>query len=447
MEIDAPREKQQITFERITYYRAPFTEQSQPIKYRVEYYYDNGKPYRWIELDSLGKVETDYFVEYDENWIQIGAKYREEGDPEFSSELVRYKNDSTKITEWTDSIGKVYYTMIDDLNKDKKTYRAAFIGDKLHGYDSTFYNDDGFVRRIFFTNVKGKVFNDRSFVYDSINQNGDWVERKKIMNDTIVEIQRREVFYNTSFTSKTNVFYQGILSTGELSENVISFSSNDSLVFFTRTEDWDNQKGFLSAKKNGVYQLPIELKELGTLYNGAVSPSGKQILFCSKGDKGMQLWLTKNENGKWSDKIKIELPNQYEIGYFYWTTETELYFYQEVNDGDLFYGNIEGNQLIIQKSLDNINTSEATEFSPYVDPEKRFLIFTRYQEGNKANQGFFISYNEGDATEPIWQKASKIEGIPYGWSLQIINNGKQFVFTNGEDFLSYPVDKLNLKLN
>ena len=141
---------------------------TKPFQYRLTYYYEDGVPHRWMELDSLGRVTTDYIYEYDSNWKQTGARYREESAVDFSIEKVRFENDSTKITEWIDSIGQVYYRMIDNLNKDKKTYRAAFIGDKLHGYDSTFYTKEGFEKRIFFTNTKGKVFNDRIFKYDSI---------------------------------------------------------------------------------------------------------------------------------------------------------------------------------------------------------------------------------------------------------------------------------------
>ena len=52
---------------------------------------------------------TDYIYEYDDTWTQIGARYREEGASDFSIEKVRFENDSTMVTEWIDSIGRVYY--------------------------------------------------------------------------------------------------------------------------------------------------------------------------------------------------------------------------------------------------------------------------------------------------------------------------------------------------
>ena len=185
-----------VQFEKIDFYNYPKDSVHQPFSYRITNYYENGKPHKWLQLDSLEKIDTEYIYLYDSTWNHIGAQYREDGDPEFSLEKVRFINDSTQVTEWIDSIGDVYYTMTDFLNESGKTISAEFKGTEVHGYDSTFYTEEGFVSRIFFTNNKGKIFNDRSFTYDSVNVFGDWVIRNKVMNDTIREIQIRQIEYD-----------------------------------------------------------------------------------------------------------------------------------------------------------------------------------------------------------------------------------------------------------
>ena len=97
---EAPSTPQQLTFEKINYYAFPKGSDAVPFQYRLTYYYDNGLPHRWLETDSLGRVMTDYIYEYDANWLHVGARYREEGESEFSIERVHYSNDSTKVTEW-----------------------------------------------------------------------------------------------------------------------------------------------------------------------------------------------------------------------------------------------------------------------------------------------------------------------------------------------------------
>ncbi|ALM09075.1 hypothetical protein SB49_15720 [Sediminicola sp. YIK13] len=439
-------DKPMLRFEKIKYFKLKTIIDTVPFKYRLTYYFDNGKPARWLELDSLGLVMTDYIYEYDDTWTQIGARYREEGASEFSIEKVRFENDSTMVTEWIDSIGKVYYTMKDHLNKQKKTYRAEFIGDKTHGYDSTFYTKEGFKKRIFFTNTKGKIFNDRRFIYDSINTYNDWVLRQKIMEDPIREIQSREVHYDNRFVSDDGKFYEGIISTGELSENVISFSKDQSVLFLTRTSGWTNQSASIAHLKNGLFTETVAINELDSIYNGAISPSGNKIIYSIREGKQEEIYLIEKIGDTWSNTINLSESSGIKGGYFYWLTESKIYFQTTLNEGDIVLGKLENGKLIIQDSLTALNTKKGTEFSPYVDKDKRFIIFTRYVEGDKSNQGFFVTYNENNFNNPKWGTPTKLKMLPYGWGAFVINNENQFVYTNGEDFFSIPMDRLNLSI-
>ena len=106
-EIETQRANPSLRFEKINYFNHPTNIDAVPFQYRLTYYFNNGRPHRWLEFDSLGLVMTDYIYEYDDNWRQIGARYREEGASDFSIEKVRFENDSTRVTEWIDSIGKI----------------------------------------------------------------------------------------------------------------------------------------------------------------------------------------------------------------------------------------------------------------------------------------------------------------------------------------------------
>ena len=61
----------------------------------------------------------------------------------------------------------------------------------------------------------------------------------------------------------------------------------------------------------------------------------------------------------------------------------ELYFYIPENNGDIAAGRLDNDMLVITDSLQVLNTVEGTEFSPYVDPEMRFIVFTRYTDGDE----------------------------------------------------------------
>ena len=236
-----------------------------PYGMRLGYYYDNGKEFRWMDIDREQNLETDYIAQYDSNWIQTGALYTEPGDDQYYKEIVSWPNDSTKVTEWVDSAGAVYYTMTDYLNSDGKTKAAQFKGDEVHGYDTTEYNADGFVSRIFFTNSNGQVRNDRAYIYDSIDQFGNWAERRVIRSDTTYEMQRRTIRYQDSIYPFKVRFQLGIISLPWEEENCVSITDDTRKVFLTRAIDWDQQQPLLFTKHHGQYAIVDSLQQLGTI--------------------------------------------------------------------------------------------------------------------------------------------------------------------------------------
>ncbi len=434
-----------LRFEKINFYTYPVHTLSKPFQSRLTYYFDNGKPHRWLLLDSVGRMMTDYIYAYDDAWIHKGARYREDGEKSYDREVVKFLNDSTQITEWIDSLDRVFYTMTDYLNEDGKTFRAEFKGDVVHGWDSTFYTQEGFQKRIFFTNTKGVVLNDRTFEYDSLNTEGDWVVRKKIMDDTIWEVHVREVLYDNTFTSIDGVFYPGVLSTGEWSENTFSFTKDYTVIFQMRTEDWDHQFAYIAQKENGLFTESTRIESLDTIYNGAISPEGSKIIFCRKEEDIERTYLMKKVNGEWTKPYPLAIQSGVSSGYFYWYSEDELYFYVSEENGNIVQGRLAGDSLVVTDPLMALNTESGTEFSPYVDPKNRFIIFTRYMEGNFSQQGFFISYNKNLGAAPDWSKPEKLSMLPYGWNAFILNE-KIFLYTDGEDIISVPIEVLELQI-
>ena len=426
-----------VQFERIAYYKVQNgVQDTLPYQFKVTYTYENGKPYRWIDLDSAGRIQTDYIYEYDTAWVQTGAKYIEPGEEDYAIERNRYENDSTLITEWLDSTGQVFYTMIDNLNADGKTLAATFIGDTIHGRDSTFYTDEGWPKRIFFTNNKGKIFNDRSFEYDSVSDSGQWIRRKKIMGDSIQEIHYRNWLKDGDIGS--GKYYPGIISSGEADENYISFTADGRYAFFTRTNDWTHQAGLLAERKHGHWQTPELLPALDTIYNGAISPDGLKIIYCTNTGDENPVWLLRKESGHWGSPTSLGIS----AGYFQWLSDTEIAYYVHDNNGDLASASLIGTTLNPNSDLDFFNTPN-TEFSPYLDPDKRFVIFTRYVEGDESQQGLFISRNTGTVSDIQWEAPVKLN-LPYGWGPRVVGNLEALIYSDGKDLYQVPWEGLDL---
>ncbi len=446
-----PSSKKLIQFEKIKYFPIHQGDTSMsPTKSRITYYFDNGLLYRWMERDSMDRLTTDYVAEYDDEWVQTGARYIEleagdSFDGEYERERVTFSGDTLKTTEWLDSAGNVYYRMIEDLNKMGNPDRAAFIGEELHGYDSAYYTAEGFEKRIFFTNVKGRVFNDRSFEYAAINRQGDWTKRFKIINDTIREVQRRQVRYYGDSLTEVSKFMEGMVSKANLSQNSISFSRHTEHLFYTQGKDWEHQRGYLASKVQGLYTLPQKLDALDTVYNGALSPSGDRIIYCRRLPQSTEILLIEKANGEWSEPLNLTQQSGWQGGYFNWYNEHEIYFYTPEQSGDMVVGQLRGGRLTDVKPLARLNTS-ATEFSPFIGKEKKYLIFTRFQEGDPQQQGFFISYNQGTNSNPQWAEPTKIPHLPYGWGAFVSYEDQAFFFTDGDNIFTAPISLLGLSL-
>ena len=431
---DEAEESRTVRFERIQYHHVRGdVSDSLPFQQRLTYFYDSGQPYRYLVVDSSSNISTDYLYFYDASGVNTHALYREEIDTTYELERFSYNStERTKTTEWVSPDSVVYYTMVEYLDSLSRPYRASFEGDKLHGYDSIFYNERGFEERIFFTNLKGQRLNERSFNYTLIDENG-WASRQLIRSDSIQQIQYRTLSYDLSFSDSDLPYYPGIVSLFDGDENAFSLSKDGSSYFLTRSIDWTHQIAYYGQKQDGLLQEGAVIEVLDTIYNGAISPSGDRIIYCKRSDEGLAIWLTQMVDNTWQSPIDLTAESGVKGGYFQWHSEDDLYFYIEDNLGDLVYASLSNDLLEITEHLDVFNTEEATEFSPWMDPWYRFFIFTRYEEDLTSNQGFFISYNQGNSSTPSWTVPEKIDQLPYGWGTFIDYEESVFLYTDGND--------------
>ncbi|MEM6297639.1 MAG: hypothetical protein AAF740_03015 [Bacteroidota bacterium] len=246
---------------------------------------------------------------------------------------------------------------------------------------------------------------------------------------------------------KQSKYYPDGISTEQYSENVISFTSNEALVFISRTTGWEYQAGHVFERQHSKFVLVESPELLDSIYNGAISPSGDKIIFCEKRNKQDVIFLLSKQNNKWTKLTNLSNGSGIYGGYFYWLNDREIYFYTPDNHGDIVCGILEGDSLIINYHLMELNTGSATEFSPFVDEDKQFMIFTRYLEGDVEQQGFFISFNRSKDQKTKWSVPQKIDFLPYGWSAYINKSEKLFLYSDGEDIMAMPLKEFEAQIN
>ncbi len=102
-------------------------------------------------------------------------------------------------------------------------------------------------------------------------------------------------------------------------------------------------------------------------------------------------------------------------------------------------GRLWENELSLQSSIDALNTQH-TEFSPFVDPDLDFLLFTRYKEGDPSQQGVMYSQNIGSPTSPVRDDPAKIDEITYGWGALVLKD--TLYYTDGSQIQVIPTGEL-----
>ena len=219
--------------------------------------------------------------------------------------------------------------------------------------------------------------------------------------------------------------------------NQFSLTADGKTGFFTASIIWEQQIPYLVRfDKDTVVE---KITELDTIYNGAISPSGNQIIYAIRNDRYTSIHLIKKKQNVWLPPIQLSAQSDITGGYFHWYSETELNFYLPENNGDILGGIIQNDQLILTNRYESLNT-EYTEFSPFMGHQKRYLIFTRYVHEDPTNQGLMISRNLGNELNPEWGEPVKIEGIPYAWGAFVLN--ETLYFTDGVSVFS-----MNFKLS
>jgi hypothetical protein len=247
---------------------------------------------------------------------------------------------------------------------------------------------------------------------------------------------------------EATIFLPGLISSTDQDENYLSFDATGETLFFTRGAEWAKQIPYVASGQNGNWATPERITIMDTIYNGSISPSGNQIIYSIRRNdiNKSEVWLLKKRRGRWADARNLSFQSGIEGGYFQWYSESEIYMYEPANEGDLIQVKWENDRLSLVEKLDQFNTKTGCEFSPFMGPEKRFFMFTRYVEGDSSQQGVFISYNKGNEQDPVWGEEERIVGLPYVWGTRFSTDLKQFFYTDGVDIFVLLTSSLGIRI-
>jgi len=163
------------------------------------------------------------------------------------------------------------------------------------------------------------------------------------------------------------------------------------------------------------------------------SPDGKKLFFLSRrgGREKPSIWVMDRVREGWSEPKP--LPIDAGSAWIHWQLsvdrEDNVYFGARIeNVGDIFVSRYKnGRYLEPEKLGPEVNKADEYDYSPFVSPDGRVLIFTRSQTPPRL----FISYRKNDGT---WTEAKDLSGTIGSDRSQnpfVTADGKYLLFTTG----------------
>ncbi|WP_421920097.1 TolB family protein [Marinifilum sp.] len=200
------------------------------------------------------------------------------------------------------------------------------------------------------------------------------------------------------------IFAQDIISVKGRFEHGISFTPNSQeLAFGFFNKDDFSGTIYYSKKSESEWTEPEIFEPLNnqSVYLPYFSPDGKSLLYAqSRPDTNngfTDIWLLKNINGSWEQPEKIDNPIS--------TLTRESTACMSVNRTIYFSSNRDGNGLADlycsspvngeYKNVERLDSicSVRDEESIFIDPDEKYIIFSRYAT-NENGPDLFISYRD-----------------------------------------------------
>jgi Tol biopolymer transport system component len=240
---------------------------------------------------------------------------------------------------------------------------------------------------------------------------------------------------------KPEIFAPGIISTSELNERDVSFSSDGKEFYFTQWPQEGNWDIMFMRQENGQWTEPQKTSFSGN-HNEAeafFTPDEQQLFFISNRPKDgngnpetWEIWFVKREGKEWGTPRILGSP--FEGGYYTTFTKDWVMYYTAINaeNADLFLSKYVNGKFGEPERLgDNVNTGKH-EYNSFIAPDESFLIFT--------SDGWEDGYGEGDLyicfrrEDGIWTRARNmglgVNSSALDYCPSVSPDGKYFFFSS-----------------
>ena len=230
-------------------------------------------------------------------------------------------------------------------------------------------------------------------------------------------------------------FYRSFLgdlaASGRFEDTSPTFTKDGNTMVFARYADWMKKVPHMATKTDEGWSME-QMTFADSLYNLAISPDGKQIVYKTFEYKGEEeitrAFISSKSRTGWSEPI--ELKNLYNTGagYFQIMEDGTLFYFARKPKKGIYYSEPDKKQFYSKPKWfdDAVGLEKTDSFDVLMHPNQDKLIITQAY-GRKRSEtlgeiGMYYYEKQGE----LWKRMKRIP-LGYAWGASIINDNFIFV--------------------
>jgi len=214
-----------------------------------------------------------------------------------------------------------------------------------------------------------------------------------------------------------------------------SMTSDGNTMVFARYSDWVKKVPYIAYLKNEKWekkQLPIA----DTIYNLAISPNGKRIVFATYHEvdnKEIHKAYFVNKQGEgWSKSIEIKNLANINAGYFQIMEDGSVYFFARKPKNGIYYLEPRGNDGYSNPKWlsDAVGLPNSDSFDAFLNPQKNKLIVSQAYSEKKFPERGEIGLYYYEKVNGTWIRQKRLP-LGYAWGVDITPDKRMLFVRNG----------------
>ncbi|RZV63216.1 MAG: hypothetical protein EX254_06695 [Flavobacteriaceae bacterium] len=214
-----------------------------------------------------------------------------------------------------------------------------------------------------------------------------------------------------------------------------SLTSDGKTIVFARYSDWVKKVPYIAYLKNGKWEKE-QLSIVDTIYNLAISPNGKRIVFATydevENEEIRKAYYADKQGQGWNEPIEIKNLTNINAGYFQIMEDGSIYFFARIPKNGIYYVEPKGKKGYSDPKWlsDAVGLPNSDSFDAFLNPQKNKLIVSQAYSEKKFPERGEIGLYYYEKVNGNWIRKKRLS-LGYAWGVDITSDKKMLFVRNG----------------